>query len=108
MWQKWTSGSFGLWFLVSAFIFAGSKTGDLTNDLICGIVLVVLGLWAAARRKIWQNWLIGLVGVWMIVAGFWFPSSYGGNVANNLIAGLIVAIAGFWPSHSSSAMEVHI
>lgn len=106
MWQKWVSGIFGLWFVASAFIFAGNRTGDLTNDLICGIVLLVLGLWGAAVRRVWQNWLIGLMGLWMIVAGFWFPSSYGGNVANNLIAGLIVALAGFWPSHVSGSEEV--
>ncbi|MBW1698608.1 MAG: SPW repeat protein [Deltaproteobacteria bacterium] len=96
MWQGWINGILGLWVIVSAFVVAGSKTGNMANDLIAGIVLLVLGLWAGANHKSWQEWVIAIVGAWMIFAGIWFPSSYGGNMANDLIAGIIVAIAGFW------------
>ena len=98
MWQGWINGIGGVWLIVSAFIVAGSKTGDLTNGLITGIVLLVLGLWAGVSHKSWQEWIIAIVGAWMIVAGFWFPASYSGNMANNIIAGIVVVIAGLWSS----------
>ena len=107
MWQAWINGIVGLWLIVAAFVIAGSKTGKLINCLLTGIVLLILGLWAAVRHKSWQNWIVAVVGAWMIVAGFWFPSSYGGNVANNIAAGVVVAIASFWPGFSYALRGKH-
>jgi len=39
----------------------------------------------------WQNWLIGLLGTWMIIASF----TINGNLINELIVGIAVAILGF-------------
>ena len=96
MWQEWICGLIGIWLIVASFTIAGSRTGNLTNDLLVGIVLLILGIWAAVADKKWQSWVIAVVGAWMIVAGFWFPASHGGNIANYLIAGAVTAIAGFW------------
>ncbi len=101
MWQGWISGILGLWLLVSAFTVAGNKTGDLTNDLILGIVFLILGIWAGIIHKSWQSWVVAVIGTWMVIAGLWFPASYGGNLANDLIMGAVVAIAGFWSTKSS-------
>jgi hypothetical protein len=40
----------------------------------------------------WQNWIIGFLGIWMIVASF----TVTGNPINELIVGIVVAIFGFW------------
>jgi len=40
----------------------------------------------------WQNWIIGFLGVWMITASF----TINGNLINELIVGIAVAILGFW------------
>jgi len=102
MWQAWINGIIGLWLIVASFTIAGSSTGNLANNLIAGIILLALGLWAAVANKSWQNWIIAIIGAWMIVAGFWFPASHGGNVANYLIAGALVAVAGFWAGISKA------
>ena len=73
----------------------------MANGLITGIVLLILGLWAGASHKNWQEWIVAIIGAWMIVAGFWFPASYGGNVANNIIAGILVVAAGLWSGFTS-------
>ncbi len=45
---SWINGVFGLWVLLAPFILSYSKvTGALVNDLIVGIVVALLGLWAA-------------------------------------------------------------
>ena len=100
MWQGIINGILGLWLLVSAFTIVGSKTGNLLNDLVLGVVFVILGIWAGTSRKSWQNWLIAVIGAWMIIAGLWFSASSGGNIANDLIAGVIITIAGFWSTKS--------
>jgi hypothetical protein len=48
---------------------------------------VILGVWAALRYRGWKNWVVTLIGVWMIIAGFWFPSSYAATVGNDIVAG---------------------
>jgi len=45
----------------------------------------------------WQNWIIGLLGIWMIVAAF----TVAGNVVNELIVGIAVATLGFWTAVQS-------
>jgi len=100
MWQGWINGILGVWLIVAAFVITGSHTGNQINGVIAGIVFLVLGLWAAIRRKIWNDWLVAIVGIWMFVAGFWFPFSYWGNLVNDLLAGVVVAIVSFWPGFS--------
>jgi uncharacterized membrane protein len=45
----------------------------------------------------WQNWIIGLLGIWMIVASF----TINRNLVNELIVGIAVAIFGFWTAMQS-------
>ncbi len=40
----------------------------------------------------WQNWIMGLLGTWLIVAAF----TINGNLLNELIVGIAVAVLGFW------------
>ena len=78
----------------------GSKVACLVNNLTAGAVLIILGIWAALSHKYWQSWVVALVGTWLIIAGLWFPESHGGNLANNIAAGLVVTIAAFLPGFS--------
>lgn len=100
MWQAWINGVLGLWLIVSAFIVAGNKVALLVNNLITGAVLIFLGIWTALRHKYWQSWVVALVGAWMIVAGLVFPANYSGNLASNILAGVLVVIAALWPGFS--------
>ncbi|MBU6231998.1 MAG: SPW repeat protein [Patescibacteria group bacterium] len=48
MWQSWLNGVLGLWILVSPFIGIGDvSSGMTTNMVIVGIVVAILGFWAA-------------------------------------------------------------
>ena len=107
MWLGWIDSMVGIWLIVSTFIVIDSKTGNLLNDMITGIILLGLWVWADHCRKNWQRVLIMLVGGWMIIAGFRFPSSYVGNMANDLVAGCIVIILGFWMGPHSMPYVMH-
>lgn len=100
MWQAWINAILGLWLIVASFTIAGSKAANLANGLIAGIILLVLGLWAAVSYKGWQSLVVAVIGAWMIVAGLWFPSSHVGTVVNDIVAGAVVAVAGFWAGFS--------
>ena len=45
MWQDWVNGILGLWVILLPFIGLG---GDVTTLVITGIVIAVLGFWAAS------------------------------------------------------------
>jgi hypothetical protein len=96
MWQAWLNAILGFWFIVAAFIIAASKTANNTNNLITGIIVVILGVWAAVRYKGWKNWVVALIGIWMIIAGFWFPGNYVATVGNDTVAGTVIIILSLW------------
>lgn len=49
---SWTNGVLGLWVLLAPFILSYSKTtGAMVNDIIIGILVVILGVWAALAAK---------------------------------------------------------
>jgi uncharacterized membrane protein len=102
MWQAWINAILGLWFIVAAFIIAGSKTANITNGLITGIVLLILGIWAAVSYKGWKNWVVAIVGAWMIASGLWFPSSHVATVVNDIVAGAVIIILSLWAWAGSS------
>jgi hypothetical protein len=49
------------------------------------------------EKVMWQNWVIGLLGTWMIIASF----TISGNLINELVVGIAVAILGFWKAVQS-------
>ena len=102
MWQAWINAILGLWFIVASFTIAGSKTANMTNGLITGIVLVILGIWAAVSYKGWKNWVVAIIGVWMVVSGFWFPASYVATVGNDIIGGAVIILLSLWAWAGSS------
>jgi hypothetical protein len=44
------------------------------------------------RGTMWQAWMTGVLGVWLIIASF----TIDGNIMNELIVGVTIAILGFW------------
>jgi hypothetical protein len=40
----------------------------------------------------WQAWMTGVLGLWLIVASF----TLSGNIMNQLIVGVAIAVLGFW------------
>ena len=40
----------------------------------------------------WQNWVMGALGIWLIIASF----TMGGNLLNQFIVGIVIAVLGFW------------
>lgn len=94
MWQAWTNGILGLWLILAAFLNF-SAVGNLWDNLIVGVVVVIVGFLMVSKKS-WQGWLSVVMGVWLVIAAF-IPGlqAHTGNLWNDLISGIIVAIAGF-------------
>lgn len=96
MWQAWTIGILGLWLIAASFLKFG-PVGILLDNLIVGIIVGIVGfLVVKIKVSSWQGWTAGILGIWLIVASF-IPSlrTYTPNLWNDLITGVLVAIAGF-------------
>jgi hypothetical protein len=93
-WLGWTSGILGLWLLLSPFLGLGPK-GNFWNDLIVGVVVAIVGF-GMVQAASWQGWTAGFLGLWLIIAAF-IPGvvTGAGLLWNDIIVGLIIAIAGF-------------
>jgi len=58
----------------------------------------------AVSYKGWQNWVVAIIGAWMIVSGFWFPASYVATVANDIVAGAVIILLSLWAWAGSSGV----
>ncbi|GMR14320.1 MAG: hypothetical protein BMS9Abin29_2569 [Gemmatimonadota bacterium] len=93
-WKAWTVGILGLWLALAGFLALG-QSGNLWDDVIVGTVVAVVGFMMIGETP-WQGWLSGLLGLWVIIAAF-IPTLLAGSglVWNNLLAGFLIAAAGF-------------
>lgn len=82
----------GLWLITSPIIFGYSWTQMFWNDIISGIILIILSYNALNAYNLWAQWLIILLGLWLFVAPIVFWANEAAAFLNdNLIATLVVA-----------------
>lgn len=46
-------------------------------------------------KTTWQSWTIAILGIWIFIAAF-LNLTPTGNLWDNLLVGIVVAVAGFW------------
>jgi len=51
MWQSWINFILGIWLIISSFVLVKDTQGGMVNNLVVGIVVAVLALWAALSKK---------------------------------------------------------
>jgi len=89
----------GIWLIVTPFWFNYTTGAARWNQVIIGIVVVVLsGLRALLPSQRWLSNLVGLAGLWAIVAPFILNYNMAGAYWNEVIVGIIVALLAFYNS----------
>jgi SPW repeat len=51
MWKDWVNGILGIWVLVIPFAMGVTDSALTTTLVVTGIVIAILGFWAAAAPK---------------------------------------------------------
>ncbi len=102
--EAWTNGVLGTWLFIAAFLNFGA-TGNMWDNLIVGIIVAIVGF-AMIKEKAWQGWTAGIMGLWLIIAAF-IPALQltTGNMWNDAISGIIIAIAGYGAIGGASKSE---
>ncbi len=96
----------GLWLIASPFVMGFSAmTGEMWNNVIFGALIALLGLVRLymPEQAEWMSWLNAVFGLWLILSPFVLSYPTVVDLWDNIIAGLIVVIAG-----SRSAMETRM
>jgi len=92
----------GIWEVAASFVLGYTGTAAaLWNAVIVGVVLIVLGAWAALSTREDSDrtldWVNAVVGLWLIAAPF--VLGYTGTALalwNDVIVGVAVAVLGGW------------
>jgi hypothetical protein len=109
-WRDWVMLVLGAWLFLSPWIlgFAGGAPAGAEpavagpaaaawNAWIVGVVITALAIWAIVKFAEWQDWLTGILGVWLVIApwvlGF---SSLTAAAWNQVIVGLLVVALAAW------------
>lgn len=94
-WKGWINGILGLWLFITVFLGFSSNVYSI-NGVIIGFV-VICASFCIAQGKPWQAWVSGILGFWLIVAAF-IPGLVSGIglYLNNMVAGALIAVAGFF------------
>ena len=94
-WKGWTVGLLGILQLILAFVKMSAKA-FMWDYIIVGLIAAVVAFWLIPDNKKWQGWVGGLTGIWMLISAFISSLTTGaGAMWNNVIIGLLLAIAGF-------------
>ncbi|HKB55803.1 MAG TPA: SPW repeat protein [Ramlibacter sp.] len=55
-WEEWTESVLGLWMIISPWIVRYTTVHSARTDaVVVGIVVLILGFWAAAQEMGWQG-----------------------------------------------------
>jgi hypothetical protein len=102
VWANWVNALVGVWFVLSPFVLGYSADAGRTGtSIVGGLILLILGAWAAsnedARRKVWIQYVNGLVGIWFVISP-WVLAFTQDPAAlwTSLIGGAIAVVLAAW------------
>ncbi len=105
---NWLIALAGLWMIIASFVLGyGTTTPPFWDALIVGIVLIILGAWAALTTEMRTDrtldWINALVGLWLLISPFVMSSTnLTAPLYNDIIIGIIVIILGVWAALTAS------
>ncbi len=96
-WRGWLTLIFAIWLIIASFALTSSKTANLVDFLIVGIVFLIAGAFMIPVSKV-GGWIVLLSGIWLIISAFipGITASRGGSMANGLIFGILGLIFAFF------------
>ena len=94
-WASWIDFVLGIWLIISPFVLGfRMMSGRATiDDVIFGILIAAFSLWTAFKLTKFAGWLLGLFGLWIVIAPFVLSTHTVAKVTpNDMIVGIIVLI----------------
>lgn len=101
MWARIVEILLGVWLIASPSIFRSGETGmrGTVNDLLCGILVVVLAVFSFSSRLGGAHFLILLAAAWLVINGYVAGHPAPAAAQNLIITGLLLAMFAIIPNH---------
>lgn len=79
LWTRFVMFGIGFWLMVTPATFAQHSFQVTINDIVCGVLTMILSLVALSHSRIWAPWTLCAIGVWLQFAPliFWAPNAVG-------------------------------
>ncbi|RDV15828.1 dTDP-glucose 4,6-dehydratase [Pontibacter diazotrophicus] len=93
-WVYYCIITLGFWLIANPPTFGYKVPEMVWNDILAGIILIVLSYFALKPYKLWAQWGIVFLGVWLFVAPMIFWAEVGAGFLNNYLIGTLVVVFG--------------
>ena len=98
----------GAWLIIAPYVLNYNKTAAYWNEVVTGIVVVVMALTRLAAPRIsWPSWVNGLAGIWLIVSPFFFAYTATSAYWNQIIFGILVAVIAWGNASVMPQRHIH-
>jgi uncharacterized membrane protein len=76
LWTRYVMFGIGFWMLVTPATFNVQSSLVASNEIIMGLLVMLLSLCSLSHKRLWAPWTLCAIGVWLQIAPlvFWAPS----------------------------------
>lgn len=97
-WQDWINLILGAWLFLSPFFgFGAFKDAASWNSYIFGAIVFAISAIALLTPQLWEEWINGIIGLWLIASPFILAfSSHQLATWNDIIVGILILGDAIW------------
>lgn len=97
-WQDWLNLALGAWLFVMPFFgVVPMASPAAVNGFFFGSVIAVISVAALVKEQPWEEWVNGVIGLWLIAAPFVLGFTLGGVAMwSSVIIGLFIVGDALW------------
>jgi hypothetical protein len=92
---SWINVILGAWLIVAAWVLGYTTAAARAEDVVLGIAVVLVSLWAAnsVATAVGAFWTLIVFAVWIFIAPWVLGySAFGNALANDIVVAILIAI----------------
>lgn len=93
-WVYYCTIVLGLWLIANPPSFGYKVPAMVWSDILTGLLLIVLSYFALKPYKLWAQWFIIFLGIWLLIAPMVLWAEEGAGFLNSYIVGVLVVAFG--------------
>lgn len=93
-WVYYCTIILGLWLIASPSTFGYKVPAMIWSDILSGFLLISFSYFALKPYKLWAQWSVLFIGIWLLVAPMIFWSDEGAGLLTDFFAGTLVVLFG--------------
>jgi hypothetical protein len=96
-WQDWLTLLIGIWLFITPWIFGFSHTDFAWSPFIMGALVFLFSIWALVNRKVAEETINLIIGIWVFISPWVLGFSHTANAAWIMfVFGAILIVVDIW------------